>query len=624
MTNKNVSAILNYFFIHAPEAFVWTDYTGRIIRVNNKTLEYTGFTEKDLQSKNILDIFEPTSTNEGKLKCKSGIFLPIEVAASTLPQKIILYTLRDISERKKNEATLFEQVNFYRQFTESIHEVFILRDTQQNKFLYLSPSFEKVFGYPRENFYGNIEHFLEIIHPEDRHLITSGFKDVSTGKIVELEYRFITRDNSIRWLLVHSYPIYNNKGEIYRAIGLIKDVTDRKKIELDLIKTKEKALESDRLKTMFLHNMSHEIRTPMNAIMGFSELMPQYFDDKQQLARYSEIITQRSKDLLDIINDILDIAKIESGQLTSVIESFKPRELFEELKIFFSEQQKKLKKEHISFNLFSLCDLDYEIKSDKVKLRQIFINLINNAFKFTNQGKIEGGCKFNEDHQFVFYVSDTGMGIPPEKHKLIFDRFTQIESAESRLMGGTGLGLPIVKGLVEKLGGQIWLTSEVGKGTSFFFTIDISMQETKRIIPDQIKSAPSVFSFEDKKILVVEDDPYNIAFIKEILDKKGLNIVYAKTGSEAIKMADDFNPDLILMDIRLPDMTGYEVTKEILKHKPQAKILAQTAYATIEDREKAISSGCLDYIRKPYNSSNFIDFLRNYLSTVEEKSMNPA
>ena len=244
------------------------------------------------------------------------------------------------------------------------------------------------------------------------------------------------------------------------------------KINEELNIAKEHAEESDRLKTAFLQNMSHEIRTPMNAIMGFSGLLKNEFDDKAKLDNYANIIKQRCNDLLEIINDILDIAKIESGQLSVTIEECSLNELFEELSAFFIEYQNRINKPCIKFNLQATCDPSNSIiLSDKIKLKQIFINLISNAFKFTKSGQIEGGCKLDKNHNLLFYVSDTGIGIPLDKQQQVFERFIQLHQGPDYNIGGTGLGLSIVKGLIQLLGGEIFLQSEPGKGTTFSFTI---------------------------------------------------------------------------------------------------------------------------------------------------------
>jgi CheY-like chemotaxis protein/nitrogen-specific signal transduction histidine kinase len=407
-------------------------------------------------------------------------------------------------------------------------------------------------------------------------------------------------------------PIFDEHDKVYMVHTIIEDITERKRIEEELIKAKEKAEESDRLKSAFLQNMSHEIRTPMNAIMGFSELLSEQYNNKTNLEKYSKIINQRCNDLLEIINDILDIAKIESGQLTLNIEECNLNELFTELSAFFTEHQKNIGKQQIKLNLQVLCDSsENTIVTDKVKLKQIFINLINNAFKFTETGIIESGCKYDESHNLYFYVSDTGIGIPADKHEVIFERFSQLRHEK----GGTGLGLPIVKGLVGILGGKIWIESELEKGTTFYFSFPYKISKSLHREPVLIDEKKA-YQFPGKTILIVDDDMYNASYIKEILANTGLNIIHTEFGHEAVKIAASKSPDLVLMDIRLPDMDGYEAIQQIKQHKPNLKIIAQTAYAGFDDRQKAFDAGCIDYISKPLKRNLLLSMINKQLTKL--------
>lgn len=297
------------------------------------------------------------------------------------------------------------------------------------------------------------------------------------------EKYIITKDGDKLWVSWNNSFVFDKEKNITGLICFGENITQRKIAEdafkdalnnqkhiiVQLEESKAKAEESDKLKTAFLQNMSHEIRTPMNAIMGFSELLVHYYNDKEKLEQFSNIINQRCEDLLAIINDILDIAKIESGQHNLKLEECNLENLFDELKLFFTEFQKKVNKENIEFRIIDSCPTEgCIIITDKIKLKQILINLINNAYKFTNNGSIEVGCTLNGNN-LHFYVSDTGIGIPLDKQKIIFDRFTQVQFDIKN--GGTGLGLSIVKGLVKLLGGTIGLKSEYGKGSTFSFTI---------------------------------------------------------------------------------------------------------------------------------------------------------
>jgi PAS domain S-box-containing protein len=453
------------------------------------------------------------------------------------------------------------------------------------------------------------------------------------------EMYIVRHDKSIVWELASAAPIYDNEGQLLGAIYAATDITERKKTEQTLLErerklkeqneeyeaineelseaneqlqiAKNKAEESDRLKTAFLQNMSHEIRTPMNAIMGFSDLLVENFNDKLKLEKFSEIIRNRCDDLLNIINDILDISKIESGLLSINYENCDLRCLFNELHAFFEEQQKRMDKQEISLTFEPESNTNYTFKSDKVKVKQILINLISNAFKFTEKGSIKCGCRI-EGEQLLFHVSDTGVGIPSDKHEFIFERFAQINQLPQKNTGGTGLGLSIVKGLVKLLGGKVWLESEPGKGTTFYFSIQYEKSAIEVSTTDsdiiEINTCNS-----NKTILIIEDDFYNSELLKEIFSKQGFNILSTRTGQDAIKIAINYSIDLILMDIRLTDITGYEVIRQIKQHKPNIKIIAQTAYAAIDEREKAIQNGCIDYISKPAKRDELLLLVNKHL-----------
>lgn len=291
------------------------------------------------------------------------------------------------------------------------------------------------------------------------------FKGMAKGELLML------RKSGAEFPAELSTSVFIDQNGNPRSSMIIRDITDRKIAEDQLIIAKDKAEESDKLKTAFLQNMSHEIRTPMNAIMGFSEIMLKNTSDNPKLHKYSNIIYQRSEDLLNIINDVLELSKIESGKLPVYPEKVNVSSLFEELKQFYAELNLKLKKENITFVIKDPSDKDsLFINTDKGKIRQIFINLISNAYKFTSTGTIECGFELNEKERPVFYVADSGIGISKDKFQFIFERFAQIESVK---YGGTGLGLPIVKGLINLLKGDIWLESEPGRGSKFLFYIDI-------------------------------------------------------------------------------------------------------------------------------------------------------
>ncbi len=525
--------------------------------------------------------------------------------------------LKEEAKRKKAEKTLKESEEKFRRLFEDHKAVKMLIDPASGEIIDANKSAALYYGWSREELKQMKIQDINTLSPEE---VDKNIQKVKSQKRIQFEFRHRLKNGTVRDVEVYSSKIEIGKKEVLHSI--INDITYRKQVEEALIKSKEKAEESDRLKTAFLQNMSHEIRTPMNAIMGFSSLLVDNYNNKAKLEQFSEIINQRSKDLLEIINDILDISKIESGQLTVSKEYCNLNELFAELTAFFKEYQKRSGKEQIKFNLYPPSGPSANaIVTDKTKLRQIFINLISNAFKFTETGKIEGGCKLDENQRLVFYVSDTGLGIPQDKQEIIFDRFAQLNLSSSKLMGGTGLGLSIVKGLVELLGGGIWLESEIEKGTTFYFSIPFEKAQSSN--PEQVSIDEShEYDFTGKTILVVEDDPYNTTYIKEILSNTGIKILQTEYGSEAVQMASLQSPDIVLMDIRLPDINGYEAARQIIHYIPDLSIIAQTAYATDDDRQKAFDAGCIDYMSKPLRRDLLLFLIDKHLSNKKESGVN--
>ncbi len=385
---------------------------------------------------------------------------------------------------------------------------------------------------------------------------------------------------------------------------------DRKKTEEELIKSKEKAEENDRLKTAFLTNMSHEIRTPMNGIIGFADLLKKAnYINKEEYDYYANIIADSSKQLLNIVNDILDISKIETGQIDLFEEEISVNKIISETFSFF---ELKAKEKNLKLNVFKgLSDKEATIKTDQSKLKQILFNLVSNAFKFTEKGSIDFGYHL-KNNELEFYVKDSGIGIAKKYHKKIFDRFIKAENITTELYGGTGLGLAICIGLVGKIGGKIWVESEKDKGAEFYFTIPYKTSTQTKVSKLQENITES--DLADFTILVVEDEKNSAIYLKEILSNRKIKQLLAKDGKQAIEMFKK-NPDidLILMDIKLPVMDGYTATREIKKIKSDIPVIAQTAYAMFGDKEKALKAGCDDYIAKPISEENLISLLEKYL-----------
>ncbi len=389
----------------------------------------------------------------------------------------------------------------------------------------------------------------------------------------------------------------------------------RKENEIGLRVAKEKAEEADKLKSAFLANMSHEIRTPMNAIIGFSELITRKTIPQEKKDIYAQHITNSGKTLLNIIDDIIDFAKIEAGQLkinkTTTLVNVLLGELFD----FFNSEKAKQRKDRIALIKHqAVPDEHFGILCDPLRLRQILMNLLNNALKFTFDGVIEFGYIMPNNATILFYVRDTGIGLTQDKIPVIFDRFRQADDSTTRQFGGTGLGLAISKKLVEMMGGRIWAESEKGKGSTFLFTLPLIIPSSS-IMPVEDKANQKVNNvFQGKTILIAEDEDINYLFLEEVLLPTKVKIVRAKDGYQAVEKVKSVKDIcLVLMDIQMPEMNGYLATKLIKEHKPNIPVIAQTAYAMAEDKAKGFSAGCDDYLAKPIKPEVLISTMKKYL-----------
>ncbi len=385
-----------------------------------------------------------------------------------------------------------------------------------------------------------------------------------------------------------------DNAKLYESLSL--ELIERKKMEADLLIAKNKAEESDRLKSAFLANTSHEIRTPMNGILGFASLLKTPELDIGKHTRYVKIIEKSGKRMLNIINDIIDISKVEAGQIDVKTSSFFLNELIEDLHLFFTKETNdaglKLS------TILGLNNADSNIVTDKEKLYAILTNLIKNSIKYTNTGSIEFGYLLVGD-KLEFFVSDTGIGIPKERQQSVFERFVQADIEDKKTVEGSGLGLAITKAYVELLDGSIWLESEEGNGTKVIFSILYKKVTTvhdsrKNNLKPEIKSKFN--------ILIAEDEEISKDLFLILLADISKKVLHAKTGVETIELCKT-NPDLdiILMDIKMPIMDGYTAAKEIRKFNKKIVIIAQTAYARPNEKDIAIKSGCNDYITKPIN-----------------------
>ncbi len=375
----------------------------------------------------------------------------------------------------------------------------------------------------------------------------------------------------------------------------------------------QRAIDSDRLKTAFLQNISHEIRTPMNSIIGFSELLKDNHCTEIEKSQYLEMIAKGSDQLLNIVNEILDISLIETGNITVNKQKLKLNKLVDETYLIF----RPLIKNNIAFSVTKgLSDKDGTILTDITKLRQILDNLLKNAVKFTEQGHIRFGYS-TRNNNLEFYVEDTGIGIDAESHNKIFERFRKVGQENKRLYEGVGLGLAICKGNIELLKGRIWVESKHGAGSKFYFTIPYEHDDDEE--PIKMNKTDINEKLKDLTVLVAEDDEINFIYIREIFRGTGAVILHAVNGKEAVEMIQSNEKiGFVLIDIKMPVMNGYDAIKRIRELRPNLPIIAQTAFALSDEMVKAFNAGSNDYISKPFKKEQLLDFVKKHLSPDEQ------
>ncbi|MFA6400623.1 MAG: ATP-binding protein [Salinivirgaceae bacterium] len=505
----------------------------------------------------------------------------------------------------------------------------------------LSAGLDKILDYNKSTI--TAEELFSNIHTED----LDGFLKVynhalATEDRYSINFRYIKPTGEIIHLFTQTEIERDTKGHAIKTFGVVMDITEQKKAEEDLQlknqelqateeeltasndalrenleeleKAKIKAEESDRLKSAFLANMSHEIRTPMNAIVGFSDLLNMEDMPFEKRKKFTKIIQDRSKDLMGIITDILDISRIESHTLKIVDTKGNIDNKLIEISNFFELRNEEIYLKPITFSVINrLTPEQCSIETDFERIKQVLINLIDNAFKFTVSGNIQIGCYLKDKSTLQFSVSDTGIGIPIDKQQLIFERFRQIdESYFTRDFGGSGLGLSISKGIVELMNGTIWVESQLGIGSTFYFTIPYKPCIIKDISKEHLNE--NKFNFINKTVLIVEDTIYNQDYIKELLGETNASLLFASNGATALELfRSNPNIDIVLMDIRLPDIHGLDLTKMMISERNNIKVIAQTAYASNEDRSKCFDAGCIDFISKPISQKTLLEMLSKYL-----------
>jgi signal transduction histidine kinase/CheY-like chemotaxis protein len=387
---------------------------------------------------------------------------------------------------------------------------------------------------------------------------------------------------------------------------------ERKKAEIELLKAKERAIQSDKLKTSFLTNMSHEVRTPMNAIIGFSTLLSDIDISKEETEEYIGLINSNAGLLLKIIDNIIEVARLEAGEITLEPKYFGVNGLLLELLEDF--ENKNLHKSDVSINISSAgSDEEYMLFKDQVRLKQLLSILIGNGLKFTEEGSVDFGYKLNKTNQIEFFVQDTGIGIPLSQQKNIFEPFRQADNSLTRRFGGAGIGLTIVKHLVNLMNGQIILESQENKGSLFRIILPIVKPSPEMVNGVKIKARPHL-DLSGKHILVVEDVESNYQYIVAVLKSSQVSIHWITDGNAAVDFCLNY-PDInmVFMDINLPGIDGYEATRRIKSERPNLPIVALTAYAMAGEKERCLTAGCDEYLSKPISPKDLLAVVKKFM-----------
>lgn len=484
---------------------------------------------------------------------------------------------------------------------------------ESGRYIYSSSVVEKILGYTPEELV-NKKYFYELFPGNLRQAMKEEvFRSIERREVFkELINPNIHKNGEVVILQTSATPFFDLHGKFKGYRGADMNITDYQKALVDLKDALARAEENDRLKTAFLNNISHEIRTPMNAILGYSNLLndPGLLPEKRKM--YNDILGSAASQLLSIIDDIISIATVEAGQEVARNNEFN---LNAAMRALHSQFLLKTGSKAISFGMsLALPDEEAFIESDETKLVQVISNLLTNAFKFTREGHIEFGYKVI-NHELLFHVNDSGIGVPKALHGIIFDRFRQADESIVREYGGTGLGLAISKAYVELLGGTIGLKSEQGKGSSFFFTIPLLKAVLDHHQPPNVIFVPHLKAKNQvHTVLIAEDEELNFLLIQEMMNNLGWKTIRANNGNEAIELCRDHPEiELVLMDLKMPQVDGYEATRVIRTFRKDLPIVVQSAYIQEASKRKAFEAGADDYIIKPFSQETFLEITRRLL-----------
>ena len=543
-------------------------------------------------------------------------FIAISIAGNYIGH---LWKYRDVTEKKNAEDAIKRREEKYRGIIENMN-LGLLEVDNDERIMFANQSFCRITGYMLDELIGKVasQLFLDTSYDasmeEKNNLRKKGVSDA-------YDIRIKDKNGDYRWMLISGAPLYDDEKRLIGSIGIHLDITEQKKLENELIKSKRVAEESSKAKEIFLANMSHEIRTPMNAILGMSRLLTKTTQNSQQKV-YTNAIIQSAENLIVIINDILDLSKIEAGQMQIENIGFSLSDLVTQLERILKY---KTEEKGLEFNTATSVHIPHVLIGDPYRINQILLNLVGNAIKFTETGSVELWCKLsgtkNGTNQVMFTVKDTGIGIDPEYLKHLYKDFSQEDASITRKFGGTGLGLSISKRLINLMGGEMNIESTKGVGTVISFSLNLPTGDARSLNkPSDDLSALKEHQREliDKKILLVEDNDFNRLLANTILTTYGALVTEAWNGKVAVEIAAEQPFDLIVMDVQMPVMNGFEATQYIRKElQLDVPILALTANAVKGEKDKCINAGMDEYIAKPFEEAHLIKTISHLLKKAD-------
>jgi len=632
-------------FENVQDVFYQTDLAGNILEISPSVKYFSEFQKDELIGTPVSNLYFIPSKREilinklmenGEirdfeltLKTKTGEKKYVSINARLIfdsngkPDHID-GAIRDISERKLAE----KQIRLLSRGIEQSPVTILITDKNGN-IEYVNPKFTELSGYTLEEVKGKNPRILQSGQQPDE-FYKELWNTILSGNDWYGELHNKKKNGDSYWESAVISSIIDSQNDISHFIAVKEDISEKKKMVEDLIQAKEHAEESDRLKSAFLANMSHEIRTPMNGILGFAALLKEPKLLSEEFLEYIGLIEQSGARMLNIINDIVDISKIESGLMKVNMKDSNINEQIEYIYKILNPQAERKGLQLLFHN--GLNSEKSNIKTDRDKIISILSNLVKNAIKYSENGRIEFGYSLEETkdslpmkHQtpfLQFYVKDAGIGIPKDRQEAIFERFIQADIGDKRAYQGAGLGLAIAKYYVEMLNGEIWVESIEGKGSTFYFTLPYSSEQTENVTQAKSRAIQVNSEFPKLKILIVEDDETSCFLLYKGVKRFGGEILKVNSGIAAVKECGN-NPDLdlILMDIKMPEMDGYEATRQIRQFNKHVIIIAQTAYALMGDREKSIDAGCNDHITKPINPNLLNELIQKHVNRRMQHTM---